>query len=71
MSRGYRSEDAGEDREPVEVGYERAVRETAAALCVRIDGRDRWIPKSLIVEHQEDACLLTVPEWFATKEGLT
>lgn len=70
MSRGYRSEDAGDDREPVEIGYSLPVQETAAALRVRIDGMDRWIPKSLIVEHHEEACLLMVPEWFAKKEGL-
>jgi len=55
-----------------------AVRESERALLVDVgakDGRNHWIPKSLIHDDSEVWKLgqsgeLVVPEWFALQEGL-
>jgi hypothetical protein len=48
---------------------------TMLALRVRIDGREHWIPQSVIDEDSEvyrvgDTGKLVVAEWWAIKEGL-
>lgn len=54
-----------------------AVRETEKALLVRVaDGREVWVPKSLIapgsdVNATNDEGELAVAAWFARKEGLS
>lgn len=44
--------------------------ETAGAflICTE-DGKDLWVPKSLS-EYDEEEKVITVPMWFAQKEGL-
>ena len=50
-------------------------RETDRAFLVVIGDEEVWLPKSLVSdaddyeEGDEDVCL-SVPEWFASKEGL-
>ncbi len=58
------------------------VRETDKARCFSesVDGSDSfWVPRSLCVRFSKypvqpgenfPLCLLEVPEWFASKEGL-
>lgn len=51
------------------------VRETEKAYCVKHDGRDLWIPKSVVTDITEDLVVgeaidLFVKPWFAEKEGL-
>jgi hypothetical protein len=52
-----------------------ALKETSLALLCLIDGKEHWLPKSVIHEDSEvsaegDEGTLVVPEWFAEKEGL-
>ena len=49
-------------------------KQTAQAICVRIDDEERWVPQSLV--HDDSEChaagtegTLVIPEWFAKKEG--
>ena len=58
--------------ELIELAYEDLLRneEAEGALLFRIEGLDRWIPRTLLYEWDEDASTIAVPEWFAVKEGL-
>jgi len=52
-----------------------ALRESAKALLVEIEGEESWIPKSQIDDDSEvfaqgDSGMLVVNEWWAEKEGL-
>lgn len=65
-----------EEPEPVGIEYERVVHETDAAFLFLVptygtNMQEVWIPKSQIQHHDEDEKLVTVPEWLATKKGLT
>lgn len=79
MPRGYRDEDHDEDDTlGCDVGEVRAKHETLKALLVRLNGRDVWVPKSVIHEDSEvfdnkdhKEGILIVKKWFADKEGLT
>lgn len=56
------------DGERVPLVYDRIVRETDAATLFDVgDGPNVWVPKSLIEDEAEG---LTIPAWFAVKEGL-
>jgi hypothetical protein len=46
--------------------------ETAMAWLVHDGHRDVWIPKSLVEMSSETrgACIVTLPEWLAKREGL-
>jgi len=56
--------------EPVEISYTRIVVDSDLAILFE-DGTDQfWIPKSLIKDHDEDDKIVSIPEWFAEKEGL-
>lgn len=51
------------------------VRATEKALLCRLDGREVWVPRSLIGDDSEvadagDEGTLVVATWFAEKEGL-
>lgn len=51
------------------------LRETPKAILVRIEGQDRWCPKSCIDDESEvygegHEGELVVNEWWAEKEGL-
>lgn len=52
-----------------------ALKETDAALLCLVEGKEVWIPKSVIDDDSEvweegQSGDLVVHEWFATKEGL-
>ena len=63
----------------MEVFSARILSQTTLALLVKLegDGREFWIPKSLVEDGDtlypdEDAVVdLEVAEWWATKEGLS
>ena len=55
--------------EKINIEYDEIVRETDAAICVKIDGKDHWLPKSQI-EHDEAGKTVSVPEWLALNQGL-
>lgn len=46
------------------------VRETEMAFLMDTAEGERWIPKSVCGEMDEDAHTLEVATWFAEKEGL-
>jgi hypothetical protein len=51
------------------------VRESTKAYCIKIDGRDLWVPKSVVTDITEDlvpgeSIDVFVKPWFAEKEGL-
>ena len=64
-----------QEQEQVEISVEYR-HQTKKAILVS-DGDDEvWIPKSLISDwsdddpEQGDVIVISIPEWFATKEGL-
>jgi len=51
-----------------------AIRETAKALLVEVEGEERWVPKSCIHDDSEvwkegDEGTLALMGWFAEKDG--
>ena len=68
------------DDEPVEIEYEEIVSETGAAICFRVptyasrdfsyETQEMWIPKSQLIEHDEDGHTFEVPEWLARDRGM-
>jgi hypothetical protein len=57
------------------IGVERVVAETDAAVLLRVDGDERWIPKSLIedvasIDVGDESFEAEIAEWFCEKEGL-
>lgn len=54
----------------VEISYTRVVTDSDLAILFE-DSEDRfWIPKSVIQDHDEDDKIVSIPAWFAEKEGL-
>ena len=45
-------------------------REDLNAILFEIEERSVWIPRSLILNHDEDERTITVPEWFAIDKEL-
>jgi hypothetical protein len=58
--------------EDADLAYFKAqhVRESPKAVLVRLEknGKEFWVPKSLMAWHREG--ILTVEQWFATKEKM-
>lgn len=54
----------------VEITYEKRKHETKKAVLFKINGEDKWIPKSQIIEEDETAECVLVTRWFAEKEGI-
>jgi hypothetical protein len=52
-----------------DLDYTEIIHETDGAILFSIDGDEVWIPRSLL-ELDESTHTVTVPEWFALKEGL-
>ena len=52
------------------------VRTTDAAVLVEIDGSEKWIPFSIMIDCSDDNpergddIDVTVPQWWAAREGL-
>jgi len=63
----------GPDQEPVTVDYFEIVRETAAAVLLKMEddifAERIWVPKSQ-VSFNEIARTVTMPEWLALEKGL-
>ena len=62
-------------QEAVEIDDVTVETETDLALLCIIDGRQRWIPKSVLHEDSEISCAgdsgtIVLMRWFAEKEGL-
>jgi hypothetical protein len=62
-------------QEAVEIDDVTIETETDLALLCIIDGRQRWIPKSVVHEDSEvsgegDTGTMVLMRWFAEKEGL-
>ena len=55
----------------VSIDYDHRVNETAKAILFLIDGEEYWIPKSVIIDDdEEESGSIEVAQWFAEKEGL-
>lgn len=53
--------------------YAELRRETDKAYCFYDGIHDIWVPKSLVAEidrRKDGNCEVTVPEWFAKREGI-
>lgn len=64
----------GYDNDPVYIDCD-CIKETEKAILVNIDGEEKWIPKSQVVEQSDvqgegDSGTLAITRWFAEKEGL-
>lgn len=79
MPRGFLSEDTkrGDEDDVVVIEDARCIRRSAsgAAVLVRVNGKDKWIPQSVIHDDSEvyepgGEGKLIVRGWFARKEGL-
>lgn len=51
------------------------IRESAKAILCRVNGREVWIPQSLVHDDSEVFAKghqgkLVIPEWFAEQEGI-
>ncbi len=56
-----------EDRECIHLDHEGIIRTTEKAALLKIDGEEKWIPKSQIMDASDST--LAVTTWFAEKEG--
>lgn len=52
------------------IGYTKIVTHTPKALLVRIDDHEFWLPRSGIVEIDENTKSMEVLEWLARDRGL-
>jgi len=52
------------------LSYEDLLHETDLAFCLLIEGDQYWIPKQLIVDHDEVTREMFVPVWLLEKRGL-
>ena len=52
----------------IEIPYEALKHITKAAGLLAIDGEDRWIPKSMIADADEEK--IEISQWFAEEEGI-
>lgn len=43
--------------------------ERKLAILFKIEGKEQWVPRSLL-EVDKDAKTVTVPEWWAVRNGL-
>lgn len=60
--------EGGPNTEVVGIEYDSIEHVSPKAALVCIDGDNYWIPKSQIVEADEEAIMVT--QWFAEKEGI-
>lgn len=56
-------------RETAWIKYDKLLRESDKAICVKLGDETRWIPKSLIVDN-DYAPFIELPLWFVEREGL-
>ncbi len=56
--------------ETTEIDFDSIKHETPNATLFEADGKEFWIPKSVIGTVDESAGTVEVPVWFAEKEGL-
>ena len=55
----------------VRLDFDDLVDETDLACCLAFsDEHEVWVPKSIILELDEEDGEVEVPQWFAYKEGL-
>lgn len=69
-----REQAVSQEKEYVEVEAV-CVSETVAAILVKVEGKQFWVPKSLLSEDSEvtepgDNGVLAVEEWFALNVGI-
>ena len=57
-----------------DIDYDEVIDERPTSICLAIDDREKWIPKSvihgIIPETESGHGSITVEEWFAMKEEL-
>lgn len=58
------------DRESTNIDFDRIAHRTADATLFDNGDGGFWVPNKLIDEIDEEARTVTVPVWFAEKEGL-
>ena len=50
--------------------YDEQLAETDKAFLFEVDGENVWIPKSEIIDHNEEKEQVTIPMWLAREKGL-
>jgi hypothetical protein len=53
----------------VEVIFDELVENRASAICIKVDDKKYWLPKSQ-VDFREWSNVVEVPEWLACEKGL-
>lgn len=56
--------------EPIEVEYIREIHDTGNAVLFDIEGEEIWIPSKLLIAHDSDNTMITIPLWLAEEKGL-
>lgn len=50
--------------------YDEIKTERASAILFLVNDLEIWIPKSQIIDHNEDEKQVTIPQWLAEQKGL-
>lgn len=58
------------DQRDVELTYINVLYETAAAILFEFPEGEVWVPKSQIVDHDEESREVVIPEWLAIEKEL-
>jgi hypothetical protein len=53
----------------VEVKFDELIEERGKSICILIDGKKFWLPKSQ-VDFRGWSSIVEVPEWLAREKGL-
>ena len=53
----------------VEVKFDELIEERGASICILIEGKKLWLPKSQ-VDFRRWSSIVEVPEWLAREKGL-
>ena len=57
--------------EIIEIEYTEILNETEKAVLLLIeDDWEEWVPKSQILSHDEEGCIMEIPRWLAEAKGL-
>lgn len=58
------------ERETATIEYDHVQAETDNSIGFVVDGELIWIPRSEIIDHDEDAKTVEISEWLAIKKEL-
>lgn len=63
-------DDLREDQADVDVPYDEIKHETDKAYLMAVAHGNEWMPKSQIIDLNEEDSICTIPYWLAEQKGL-